>query len=508
MGALPVGGSVTESGAHEAGQQEKRPNEQLASWFLRSGWSKGELARQVNRRARQIGAHHVSTDTSRVRRWLDGEQPREPIPRILSELFSERFGSVIAVEDLGLRTVHQPPAVSGVDLPWAAPQTVELMNEFSRSDLMLGRRGFLGTSLALAAGPALVEPMQRWLVPTPAAASGGGEASPRPAGQGRPERPRSLSVPELELLEATAVMFRQWDAQCGGGLRRKAVVGQLHEVTDLLQESHPEPVAKRLFKVAAELAELAGWMSYDVGLQPSAQKYFVLALHAAKEAGDRPLGAYVLSNMSRQMIHLGRPDDALELIHLGQYGSRDSATATTQSMLYAMEARAYASMGQVQKCHRAVRMAEDAFTDRCLQEDPDWIRFFSEAELNAENAHSYRDLAYVAGRSPTYASLAHPVMARAVELFSTDSTHQRSYALNLVGMATVHLLERNPEQAADLTVRALEVAKKVRSERVNTRIRKTTDAAVQDYGEVAEVVQLGERLAAELPDDCETAQAV
>ena len=57
---------------------EKQPNEQLTTWFVRSGWSKGELARQVNRRARQIGASHISTDTSRVRRWLDGESPREP----------------------------------------------------------------------------------------------------------------------------------------------------------------------------------------------------------------------------------------------------------------------------------------------------------------------------------------------------------------------------------------------------------------------------------------------
>ncbi len=118
-------------------------NEQLTSWFVRSGWSKGELARQVNRRARQMGAHHISTDTSRVRRWLDGEQPREPVPRILSELFSERFGSVVAIEQLGLRTAHQTPSVSGVDLPWAGPQTVELLGEFSRSDLMLARRGFL-----------------------------------------------------------------------------------------------------------------------------------------------------------------------------------------------------------------------------------------------------------------------------------------------------------------------------------------------------------------------------
>ncbi|GAA1516509.1 hypothetical protein GCM10009730_22840 [Streptomyces albidochromogenes] len=489
-----MGGSG--AGGSNAG---KRPNEQLGSWFVRSGWSKGELARQVNRRARQMGAHHISTDTSRVRRWLDGEQPREPIPRILSELFSERFGSVVAVEDLGLRTAHQSPSVSGVDLPWAGPQTVALLSEFSRSDLMLARRGFLGTSLALAAGPALIEPMQRWLVPSPV----GEPRRAEPAGSSR--RPSRLSRPELDLLESTTVMFRQWDAQCGGGLRRKAVVGQLHEVTDLLQEPQPEATSKRLFKCAAELAELAGWMSYDVGLQPTAQKYFVLALHAAKEAGDKPFGSYVLSSMSRQMIHLGRPDDALELIHLAQYGSRDCATPRTQAMLYAMEARAYANIGQPSKCKRAVRMAEDTFSDAGLdgEPEPDWIRFFSEAELNGENAHSYRDLAYVAGRSPTYASLSEPVMERAVELFGKDEEHQRSYALNLIGMATVHLLKREPEQSVVLAEKALGVARRVRSERVNTRLRKTVDTAARDFGDVAEVVDLTDQLTAQLPEAAE-----
>ncbi|MFE0424817.1 hypothetical protein [Streptomyces sp. NPDC058953] len=462
----------------------KRPNEMLGSWFVRSGWSKGELARQVNRRAREMGAHHISTDTSRVRRWLDGEQPREPIPRILSELFSERFGTVVAVESLGLRTAHQTPSTSGVDLPWAGPQTISLLSEFSRSDLMLARRGFLGTSLALSAGPSLVEPMQRWLVPTPG--DPGRAVTPPETGGHRMPR---LSGPELDLLESTTVMFRQWDAQCGGGLRRKAVVGQLHEVTDLLQEPHPDLTTARLFTCAAELAQLAGWMSYDVGLQPTAQKYFVLALHAAKEAGDKPLGSYILSSMSRQMIHLGRPDDALELIHLAQYGSRDCATARTQAMLYAMEARAYANMGQPSKCKRAVRMAEATFADAGDdgEREPDWIRFFTEAELNGENAHSYRDLAYVAGRSPNYASLAEPLMERAVQLFRDDPVHQRSYALNLIGMATVHLLKKEPEQATELASEALTVARRVRSERVNNRLRKTVDTAARDFGDVAEV---------------------
>ncbi|MGW4551790.1 transcriptional repressor NsdA [Streptomyces violaceorubidus] len=491
-------------GAASASHADKRPNELLTSWFARSGWSKGELARQVNRRARQLGANHISTDTSRVRRWLDGENPREPIPRILSELFSERFGVVVSIEDLGLRSTRPTPSATGVDLPWTGPQTVALLSEFSRSDLMLARRGFLGSSLALSAGPSLIEPMQRWLVPTPSVTPPGAEDEPgAPATRARGR----LSRPELDLLESTAVMFRRWDAQCGGGLRRKAVVGQLHEVTDLLQEPQTEATRAKLFKVAAELAELAGWMSYDVGLQPTAQKYFVLALHAAKEAGDRPLGSYILSSMSRQMIHLGRPDDALELIHLAQYGSRDCASPRTQSMLYAMEARAYANMGQPGRCKRAVRMAEDIFAEagEWDEPDPDWIRFFSEAELYGENSHSFRDLAYVAGRSPAYASLADPLMRRAVELFAKDEEHQRSYALNLIGMATVHLLRREPEESAVLAKEAMGIAKKVRSERVNTRIRKTVDTAVRDFGDLGEVVDLTERLAIELP---ETAEAV
>ncbi|MFC5721155.1 hypothetical protein ACFP1Z_13345 [Streptomyces gamaensis] len=503
-----TGGTVgaDRAGTADAAERDgKRPNEQLNSWFLRSGWSKGELARQVNRRARQLGAHHISTDTSRVRRWLDGEQPREPIPKILSELFSERFGCVVGIEDIGLRPAHQSPSVSGVDLPWAGPRTVELISEFSRSDLMLARRGFLGASLALSAGPALIEPMQRWLAP----GSSGREAAVAAADRHGGPRRAKLSPPELDLLESTTTMFRQWDAQCGGGLRRKAVVGQLHEVTDLLQEPQSEATGKRLFKVAAELAQLAGWMSYDIGLHPTAQKYFVLALHAAKEAGDRPLGSYILSSMSRQMIHLGRPEDALELIHLGQYGSRETATPRTQAMLYAVEARAYATLGQPAKCKRAVHMAEDCFADCAARDgDPDWIRFFSEAELNAENAHSYRDLAYVAGRSPAYTSLARPKMERAVELFSQDTEHYRSYALNLIGLATVNLMEREPEESAVYAAKALRIAKRVRSERVNNRLRKTVGTAARDFGDVAEVVALTDQLSVHLPESAEAAHAV
>jgi hypothetical protein len=462
----------------------KQPNAKLDRWFTAGDWSKGELARQVNRRARLLGAHHVSTDTSRVRRWLDGEQPREPIPRILSDLFSERFGRVITAEELGLSGERSPFEGSCVDLPWDGSRTVEALGEFSRSDLMLDRRGFLGVSMAFSTGAALVESMQAWLSagPEPLTAAGG-----QLTGQ--------IGQAELQALESTTRKFREWDAQYGGGLRRKAVVGQLNEVTELLKENHPDRTMRRLFGIASELALLAGWMSYDIGLQAAAQKYYVLALHAAKEAADEPLGANILTTMSRQMIHLGRPEDAIDLLRMAQDGTRGTATATTRSAIHAVTARAHATLGEVQECHRQVGLAEETFTESSPAQDPHWIRYFSPAEMAAENGHSYRDLAY---HHPTYAKLAQPLITEAVAGFS--GTHYvRSGTLNLIGLVTTHLLQKEPEQACARAEEALELAKQVRSTRVTRRLRQTTAAAVREYRDVPAVRELNEKLVGSLP---------
>ena len=74
--------------------------------------------------------------------------------------------------------------------------------------------------------------------------------------------------------------------------------------------------------------------------------------------------------------------------------------------------------------------------------EPDWIRFFSEAELNARERATRSAISpmWPAAAPPTPRS-PNPSWRRAVELFREDEEHQRSYALNLVGMATVQLLQ-------------------------------------------------------------------
>lgn len=51
------------------------PNTRLYDLFGLAGWSKGELARLVNRQAAAMGHPQLATDTSRVRRWIDMGSP-------------------------------------------------------------------------------------------------------------------------------------------------------------------------------------------------------------------------------------------------------------------------------------------------------------------------------------------------------------------------------------------------------------------------------------------------
>lgn len=63
-------------------------------------------------------------------------------------------------------------------------------------------------------------------------------------------------------VETVTAVFRSWDNAYGGGLRRKAVVGQLAEVSSLLAGPFASMQAvRRLYSAAADLAQLAGWMS-------------------------------------------------------------------------------------------------------------------------------------------------------------------------------------------------------------------------------------------------------
>lgn len=482
-----------------------QPNTRLADLFGLAGWSKGELARMVNRQAAAMGHPQLATDTSRVRRWIDmGEIPRDPVPRVLAALFTERLGRVVTIEDLGLvrhgRTGKRPGGGNEEHpdgVPWTPEQTAAVLTEFTGMDLMLNRRGLVGAGAALAAGSALSSAMHDWLHSDPALSADTpvihDPLHADPAGYDRYEA-APIGSQEIEELERSVEVFRAWDAARGGGLQRKAVVGQLNEVGGMLAYRHPDHLQRRLWGVAANLAVLAGWMSHDVGLEPTAQKYFVIAAHAAREGGDRPRAGEALSRAARQMVHLGRPDDALDLMKLAKSGSGDEVLPRTKAMLYTIEAWAQASLGKGQAMRRTLGEAEELFvSDKNDVPAPSWMQLFDEADLHGMQALAYRTLAE---HEPAAAAVAQRHAKEALQL--REKGRDRSQIFDHISLASACFIADDPEQADRYARLALTSMGSNSSHRTWDRLREMYRLTGQ-YSSYPKIQELREEIKLSLP---------
>jgi transcriptional regulator with XRE-family HTH domain/tetratricopeptide (TPR) repeat protein len=377
------------------------------------------------------------------------------------------------------RVPAQPDSILTAGLPWhweAAP-TVDAIYNLTRSDLVLDRRQ-AARSLAITFGLPLIDPVQRWI-------SGPVTALPR----ARLETGR-ITPEDVDRLEKAARVFRDWDDSIGGGLARKAVVGQLNEVAELARERHQPEISARLYRVMAELAKIAATMSWDSGMQAAAQKYSVLALQAAKPTGDRALGASILASMARQLLYLDKPADALELIRLAQDGSRHHATPRVRSMLHTREAWCYANLGRTESFRRATEMAEDELNRARPHEDRDpyWITYFDAAELAGVTGGRLLSLAHRDLRQVT-AAVEH--ITSALELRNPSSL--RSRALDQAGLAQLHFLAGDIGQAVSVGTQAVETARRTKSDRVRLQLRELY-AASTAYRHGQEVAELRERM--------------
>lgn len=336
---------------------------------------------------------------------------------------------------------------------WAADCNV-VASELTRKDLMLDRREVGRALLGVAVGASLLEPLERWLMR---------------AGQTTPAYPTAITragLQEVDELENAARVFREWDDQYGGGLRRKAVVGQLDEVNDLLDQHHPEAIRRRLRGVQAQLAETAATMSWDSGHQAVAQRYYVLAVKAAQAAGDPAFAANALAGMARQLLCLGRAADALELIRLAQDHAAHSATPTVHAMLRTREAWAYANLGRPSAFHRTWDKAREDMTSSTSEHDPHWIGYFDRAEFAGTIGGRLLEMAK---HAPQFASEAAEQIEQAIAL--RRPKRLRSTALDQLGLTEARMIEGEVEEACRLGEEALSTVEKTTSNRVLVKVQ-------------------------------------
>lgn len=394
-----------------------------------------------------IGGHQQVTSFEVVRRISDGLR----IPGRLLGLAPRPWEALRVEVGPSQEARSERPRME--EIPWQPAATVDLAAALTRSDLVMDRRAvtraLAGTAIS---GAVLLDPLEGWLQP-----------SAPPTSSRRRGR---LGVREVEELESTARAFRTWDHRYGGGLRRKAVLGQLSEVAAHLDESQTPQVAQRLYQVMAQLGGTAATMAWDSGLQRGAQNYYLLALRASHAAGDKVFGANVLAGMARQMLYRDRPQDALELVRLAQDGSRDVAGPRVRAMLHTREAWALSAMGRATAFRRATAQATDALASAGPGNDPYWIAYFDEAELAGVTGGRLLDLARQGPQK--HAEMAAIEIRRALSRRGPEAS--RSHALDRIGLAECHFLLGDLTGAVEEVDHALEAARATQSSRVRTQL--------------------------------------
>ena len=430
-------------------------NHRLVYWQQRAGLNNTRFAIAIRERAGDHGHRHVQPDARRVRAWRQGERPRDPVPALILEVLSVRIGAPLTLSDVGLGR----PGVQTVrwDGPRLLIQTVNELVAFARGDLILGRRGIELEPQEFLEGQDLLGIVQSWT-------TAGADSPSIGIIKGR----KRIGDQDIVQICAVTETFRSLDNSYGGGLTREAVIGQLISTASLVEDTtYTEKVGRKLITGIGDLATVAGWMCHDVSMHGAAQRYFLLALQAAKEADANNLSAHVLSCMARQAGHLGRPGDALELIHLARYGARHSATPTIAALLHGLEARYYAMMGKVKEFERAAGQAEAAFADRDPAQDPPWVAYFDTSEYYATLGICHQIIARTA--APAKARRAIDMIGEA--LAHRDPSRARSRAFDHLGLARAYLCAGELESAEAAGTTALELTARVSSSRVRDRLQ-------------------------------------
>jgi DNA-binding XRE family transcriptional regulator len=328
-----------------------------------------------------------------------------------------------------------------------ATAAVTLTEGFSAHDLANRRQVLEG--LTVLSSAALLRPIRQWVASLPVVSDG------------------PLGPDDLDELRDAVKLFRRWDASGVGGLKRKAVVGQLNAVAESVQETTDNATRANLLPILAELAQLAGWMAYDHSLPGAAQRYYLLALHACWEAGPVavPLGVKVIGDMTQLSTSLGNYDDSLNLARTGLY-ALPRTDKLVRAELLGLESRAYAQLGSTE-APDAARSAEacvEVWHEADNEPAPDWLHYMNQAEVDCLAANTYTQLALRAddqSRWRAYAGRAeyHTLRARQTRANGYD----RSRILDEIRLAKVRLSQRELGEALTVASDAVGLAESSRS---------------------------------------------
>ncbi|WP_225842178.1 Tat pathway signal protein [Streptomyces albus] len=421
-------------------------NPHLALWIAATGLSHGEIARRLHTTAKARGHRQVAPDATRIRRWIDGERPRPPVPALLADVLSEAVGQPVTPGDLGLTAVG--PVLDSIQLPLLTEAAAQTLAGWTQMDFMNRR-----DTLKLALGAPLILGAEKML---------GGTA--RALNHDR----KGFDADTVTALEEVTAFFTKADASKGGALYRSAIVAQLDEVARRIRDGVPPKLKTRVFAATADLAALAGWVSHDAGRYGIAQRLWSYGTYAAGEAGQPDRGVEIVTRMSHQLIYLGHPTDALGLLGVA---AQKAALPATKALVASQTGRVHAALGDERAADRHLGAADELLADGLGDDVPEWVAYFDAAEHTGARAVSARDLAGLGhGGRPASTHFEDALKLR-------KPGFDRVCVMDRVGLAAALFDEGEAEQGAAAAHQALDDAARIDSTLVASRLNTLLDAA-------------------------------
>ncbi|MFD7501194.1 tetratricopeptide repeat protein [Streptomyces sp. NPDC059850] len=420
-----------------------RPN--TAFRLLRGQLSPAEFAASVRRAAREIG-EQVSCDARYIGRVESGaiRCPNYAYERVFRHMFPGR-----ALTDLGftpreaVRGRPVGPAAVPAPRPEPEPRAPADIDIFEESELL--RRAFMAGG-AVAAAEAV--------------------RTSRRAGQA-----------EAAAVEEAVRRIRLLDDRHGADSLYVHTARPLSAAYALLDAGgYGRSVVERLYAGAGELAISVGWLAHDSGRLTDARSHYAEALATARVTGDPALEAHAFCNTAFLARDAGRPREAVRAAQAAQRAARRLASPRLLSLIALREAGGRAWLADRGGCERALLRAQSLFGRGPCDDDPEWMTFFGEAELEGLEAQCWSALGDW-GRAAEHArravSLQKPHFTRNIALFTTE-------------LANDLVADGEPEAAAAAAGRALGLLNQVTSSRIR-RMLEDTARLLRPHGRNASV---------------------
>ncbi|MDI3407115.1 transcriptional regulator [Streptomyces cavernicola] len=427
-----------------------QPNTLLDAILDEAGVSHAGLAAHVNQagRARGLALRYEHTA---VARWLKGQRPRGQVPDLICEVLAARLHRSVTLDDIGLGVPGQPADLHGAGGTLVG--FVERATALWRSDEQQ-RPHILGAP-AVTGTPAVM-PVWEW------------ENPPEDVDVSRGGRHR-VGRTDIEMLRSARAHYEQMYRKTGGIATRARIVGFLNaEAAPLLRGCYTDATGRQLHRATGGLVAVAGICAYDSDAHGLAQRYFHQALRLAKASGDRGLGAYVIALLVNQSLYMREFRQAVAFAEAALRAAGPHITPALAADLYAMQAKAYAHLGDGGSALACIRRAESAAERIRRGHEPDETGYVQPGLVNVQVAEALLSLGdLTAAREHSTAAVDTPA-------------HDRGRVHRLAVLTQIELRRGEADKAVATAVEMAEQARGMESQRLRDRLRAVREHLVRN----------------------------